>query len=62
MELITRAKLLEMLDISTSTYDRWIKDGTLPTPIKPGGEGGKVYFKQDEVIEALIKSRSKDSN
>jgi predicted DNA-binding transcriptional regulator AlpA len=37
MTLIGRAKVLEMLDISSSTSDRWERSGLLPRAIRAPG-------------------------
>lgn len=48
---ISRSDLAESLDVNLSTIHNWTKKGKL----KSYGLGGKVYYKWDEVEEAIVK-------
>ncbi|AHB04257.1 hypothetical protein U875_01695 [Pandoraea pnomenusa 3kgm] len=50
MEIISKLELAELLRISTSTVDYWVRMGKLP---KPGYLGRRAFWKRDE-IEKII--------
>jgi excisionase family DNA binding protein len=49
IEYITRNEVKEMLDVDLSTIHNWTKRGKL----KAYGIGNRVYYKRDEVEQAI---------
>lgn len=49
-KLLTRKQVMELLSIGSATLDRWSKQGIL----KRYGIGGRVYFKEREIIQSVV--------
>ena len=49
-KLINRPKLADTLDVSESTIARWMRNGTLPTPILLDG---RAYWTETDIREWL---------
>lgn len=49
-ELIPRIDLANKLKISTVTLDKWVKNNTIPAPIKIGG---RIYFDRQKVWDEI---------
>jgi predicted DNA-binding transcriptional regulator AlpA len=47
---LTRRGLARRYGVDTSSVDRWLRNGTLPPPLRPGGPGGIMLWPED-VIE-----------
>ncbi|WBG92790.1 helix-turn-helix domain-containing protein [Pantoea piersonii] len=52
---IRRFQLAKALGIHVTTIDRWVNDGKLPAPVKPGE---KVTAFKAEEIQDWLKSKS----
>jgi excisionase family DNA binding protein len=52
---LRRHEVAERLQVSTSTLDKWVASGRVPTVYKPGGRGrGRiVHFDWPQVAKAL---------
>ena len=48
-QLLTRKQTAELLNVTLATLNDWSKDGKL----KSYGIGNRVYYKKNEVLEAL---------
>ena len=53
-ELVSRKKVAEMFDVSTTTIDKWRKFKLLPKGIK---QCSRVYFLKSEIVELLKKKQ-----
>jgi len=53
-ELLTRAEVANLLNISIATLWNWEKQGIL----KKYGIGGRVYYKKSEILESLVEIKS----
>ena len=53
-ELVSRKKVAEMFNVSTTTIDKWRKFKLLPKGIK---QCSRVYFLKSEIVELLKKKQ-----
>ncbi len=54
-EYLTRSEVAEMLSINLSTVHNWVKRDI----IQSYGIGARVYFKREEIEEAIVKLNKK---
>lgn len=54
--MLTRADLCQLLDVSTSTFNRWVTDGKFPAPCcHLGGSSKMPRWADRQITEALMK-------
>jgi predicted DNA-binding transcriptional regulator AlpA len=51
LRLYCARKLCQMLGVSRSTLDDWVKRGLFPSPLRPGG--GKRFWSESQVRNFL---------
>lgn len=54
--LLTRHQVAKIFGISTVSLDKWKRAGLLPKHIKMAG---RVYYMRQEILEMIIKRKSK---
>lgn len=56
MRLITTKELADHLGVTTAAIYKWVKEGSMPKPIRLGGPKGTLRWRSDE-IDAWLESR-----
>lgn len=59
MDILSKVELAELLRISTSTVDYWVRIGKLP---KPGYIGRRAFWKRDEIYKFVEDALSSTAN
>lgn len=54
LELLTKAEVGELFNVSMVTINKWMKYGVLPQRIKMGN---KVYFEKKAILDILEKNK-----
>jgi predicted site-specific integrase-resolvase len=56
-ELVRKTEVVKLFDVDPRTVSRWVREGKLAKPIRPGGTG-HAYFRREDVEKLLKGERS----
>jgi len=59
-KLITVKELAEYLDVTTAAIYKWVKEGSMPRPIRFGGPRSMLRWQPDQ-IETWLEERKNDT-
>lgn len=59
-KLITVKELAEYLDVTTAAIYKWVKEGSMPRPIRFGGPRSMLRWQPDQ-IERWLEERKNDT-
>lgn len=53
INLMSLARVAAAADVHSQTIRRWVREGRCPPPVRMGGPGSAVRFRQDEIVAWL---------